>query len=185
VNRPYKYGNELNLRAAGDPSALSQALRRAIADVDSNIPVSNIRTLVERITDSAHDARAIAQLSGFFAVFALLLGAIGLYGVMAYNVSRRTREIGIRMAIGAQRHTVLRMVMRESLLVVTIGVALGIPAALGMGHFISSQLFGLSPRDPLTLTAASLLLTAASVVASYLPARRAAEIDPMVALRHE
>jgi predicted permease len=185
VNRPYKYGNELNLRAAGDPSALSQALRRAIADVDSNIPVSNIRTLVERISDSAHDARAIAQLSGFFAVFALLLGAIGLYGVMAYNVSRRTREIGIRMAIGAQRHTVLRMVMRESLLVVTIGVALGIPAALGMGHFISSQLFGLSPRDPLTLTAASLLLTAASVVASYLPARRAAEIDPMVALRHE
>jgi predicted permease len=184
-DRPYKYGNELNLRAAGDPSAMSQALRRAIADVDGNIPVSNIKTLTERISDSAHDAWAISQLSGFFAVFALLLGAIGLYGVMAYNVSRRTREIGIRMAIGAQRHTVLRMVMRESLLVVTIGVVLGIPAALAMGHFISSQLFGLSPRDPLTLTAASLLLIAASVVASYLPARRAAEIDPMVALRHE
>ncbi len=183
--RPYKYGNELNLRAAGDPTLLSQALQHTIADVDSNIPVSNIRTLAERISDSAHDARAIAQLSGFFAAFALLLGGIGLYGVMAYSVSRRTREIGIRMAIGAQRGTVLRMVMRESLVLVVLGIALGIPAAVGMGHFISSQLFGLSPRDPLTLAAASLLLVAASIVASYLPARRAAEIDPMVALRHE
>ncbi len=184
-DRPYKYGNELNLRVTGDPSALSETLRRAIADVDNKLPVSNIRTLVERISDSSREARAIAQLSGFFAVFALLLAAIGLYGVMAYNVSRRTREIGIRMAIGAQRHAVLRMVMRESLLVVMIGVAVGIPAALGMGHFISSQLFGLSPRDPLTLAAAALLLLAASVVASFLPARRAAEIDPMVALRYE
>jgi ABC-type antimicrobial peptide transport system permease subunit len=147
--------------------------------------VSNIKTLVERISDSSHDARAIAQLSGFFAVFALLLSVIGLYGVMAYNVSRRTREIGIRMAIGAQRQTVLRMVMRESLLVVMIGVILGIPVALSMGHLISSQLFGLSPRDPLTLAAAALLLLAASVIASYLPARRAAETDPMVALRYE
>jgi predicted permease len=184
-DRPYKYGNELNLRAADDPAALSQALRRAIAEIDGSIPVMSIKTLTERISDSSHDTRAIAQLSGFFAVFALLLGAIGLYGVMAYNVSRRTHEIGIRMAIGAQRHTVLRMVMRESLLVVMLGVVLGIPAALGMGHFISSQLFGLSPRDPVTLAAATLLLLAASVVASYLPARRAAEIDPMVALRHE
>jgi predicted permease len=184
-DRPYKYGNELNLRVAGDPGALSQALRRAIADVDSNIPVSNIQTLVERISDSSHDAKAIAQLSGFFAVFALLLSVIGLYGVMAYSVSRRTREIGIRMAIGAQRQTVLRMVMRESLLVVMIGVILGIPVSLSVGHLISSQLFGLSPRDPLTLAAAALLLLAASVIASYLPARRAAEIDPMVALRYE
>jgi predicted permease len=184
-DRPYKYGNELNLRVAGDPGALSQALGRAIADVDSNIPVSNIKTLVERISDSSHDARAIAQLSGFFAVFALLLSVIGLYGVMAYNVSRRTREIGIRMAIGAQRQTVLRMVMRESLLVVMIGVVLGIPVALSIGHLISSQLYGLSPRDPLTLAAAALLLLAASVIASYLPARRAAETDPMVALRYE
>jgi len=184
-DRPYKYGNELNLRVTGDASALSQALRRAIADVDKDIPVSNIKTLEERISDSSRDARAIAQLSGFFAVFALLLSAIGLYGVMAYNVSRRTREIGIRIAIGAQRQTVLWMVMRESLLVVMIGVILGIPVALGMGHFISSQLFGLSPRDPLTLAAAALFLVAASVVASYLPARRAAEIDPMIALRYE
>ncbi|HLJ89882.1 MAG TPA: ABC transporter permease, partial [Candidatus Angelobacter sp.] len=184
-DRPYQYGNELNLRAAGDPSVLSEALRHAVADVDRNIAVSSIRTLIERINDSTHDARAIAQLSGFFAAFALLLSAIGLYGVMAYSVSRRTREIGIRIAIGAQRRTVLRMVMRESLLVVVIGVAVGIPAALGMGHFISSQLFGLSPRDPLTLAAAAVLLLTASAIASYLPARRAAEIDPMVALRYE
>jgi len=183
--RPYTYANELNLRATVDPTVLSQALRRAIAEVDGNILVSNLRTMSERISDSEQYARAIAQLSAFFAVLALLLGAIGLYGVMEYNVSRRTHEIGIRMAIGAQPGTVLRMVMFESLLVVTIGVGVGIPAALGMGHFVSSQLFGLSPRDPLILALAALFLLVASILASYLPARRAAKVDPMVALRHE
>lgn len=182
---PYAYGSELNVRVAGDPTALSQSLRRAIAELDSKVPVFNITSLAQRVSDSAHDARAIARLSGFFGLLALVLASIGLYGVMAYNVSRRTREIGVRMAIGAEASHVLRMVMRESLLVVTIGVALGIPAALGMGRLISSQLYGLSPRDPITLTFSTLLLLVACALASYLPARRAARIDPMVALRHE
>ena len=184
-NRPYVYGNELNVRVAGDPNAFSESLRRAIADVDTKIPVFNISTLSERVSDSSHDARAIAQLSGFFGLLALMLAAIGLYGVMAYNVSRRTREIGVRMAIGAEGYHVLRMVMRESLLVVIIGLALGIPAALGMGRLVSSQLYDLSPRDPVTLALATVLLLIACVLAAYLPARRAARIDPMVALRHE
>ncbi|HEY6252087.1 MAG TPA: ABC transporter permease [Candidatus Angelobacter sp.] len=182
---PYAYGSELNVRVAGDPNALSQSLRRAITELDSKIPVFGITSLSQRVSDSAHDARAIAQLSGFFGLLALVLASIGLYGVMAYNVCRRTREIGVRMAIGAQAYDVLRMVMRESLLVVTIGVVLGIPAALGMGRLISSQLYGLSARDPITLVLATLLLVVACIMASYLPARRAARVNPMVALRHE
>ena len=182
---PYLYGNELNVRAAGDPNALAESVRRAIAEIDSKIPVFGVSNLSQRVSDSAHDARAIAQLSGFFGLLALVLAAIGLYGVMAYNVSRRTREIGVRMAIGAEAYHVLRMVMRESLLVVIIGVVLGIPAALGMGRLISSQLYNLSPRDPVTLALAIVLLLVACILAAYLPARRAARIDPMVALRHE
>jgi predicted permease len=182
---PYLYGNELNVRVAGDPIALSESLRRAIAEVDSKIPVFSFTTLTQRVNEAAHDARAIAQLSGFFGLLAMVLACVGLYGVMAYNVSRRTREIGVRMAIGANAANVLRMVMRESLLVVMIGIAIGIPAALGMGRLISNQLFGLSPRDPITLALSTLLLLIACILASYLPARRAARIDPMVALRHE
>jgi len=184
-DRPYVYGNELDLRVSGDLRAVSQALRHAIADVDSNIPISSIVPLTQRVSDSTRDAQAIAQLSSFFGIVALLLAAIGLYGVMAYGVSRRTHEIGIRVAVGAQPYNVLRMILGESLLVVTIGVALGIPAALAMGRVISSQLFGLSPHDPITLGLASLLLLIASMLASYVPARRAAKIDPMVALRRD
>lgn len=184
-DRPYVYGNELNVRVAGDPNALAQSLRRAIADLDNKIPVFGVMSLSQRISDSVSAVRAIAQLSGFFGLLALVLASIGLYGVMAYNVSRRTREIGVRMAIGAEAHHVLRMVMRESLLIVIIGLALGIPAALGMGRLVSSQLFGLSARDPITLAVAALLLLIACILAAWLPARRAARIDPMIALRHE
>ncbi|HVH85668.1 MAG TPA: FtsX-like permease family protein, partial [Terriglobales bacterium] len=184
-DRPYAYGNELDIRVAGDAAASSHAVLRAIADIDRNIPVSGITTLKQRVDDSARDARAVAQLSGLFGLLALVLAPIGLYGVMAHNVSRRTHEIGVRMAVGAQARDVLQMVLRESFLVVMTGIVFGIPAALGMGRIISSQLFGLSSRDSLTLAFSTLLLLIASIVASYLPARRAARTDPMVALRHE
>jgi ABC-type antimicrobial peptide transport system permease subunit len=122
----------------------------------------------QRVGDSNHETRAIAQLSGFFSLLALALASVGLYGVLASNVSRRTREIGLRMAVGAEDHHVLLMVMRESLLLVMIGIAAGIPVALGMGRLISSQLFGLSAHDPVTLVFATLLLLIACILASYL-----------------
>jgi predicted permease len=184
-NWPYAYGNELNVGVSGDVNALSDSLRRAIGEVDSRIPVYGIASLAQRVSDSTRDARAITQLSGFFGLLALVLASIGLYGVMAYNISRRTREIGVRIAIGAEAGHVLRMVMRESFLVVTIGIALGVPAALGIGRLISSQLYGLSAHDPITLLLAIALLLVSCILASYLPARRAARTDPMMALRHE
>lgn len=183
--RPYVYGNELNVRVARDPNALAQSLRRVIGEIDSKIPVFSVSSLSQRVSDSSRETRTIAQLSGFFSLLALALASVGLYGVLAYNVSRRTREIGLRMAIGAEAHHVLLMVMRESLLLVMIGIAAGVPVALAMGRLISSQLFGLSAQDPVTLVLATLLLLIACILASYLPARRAAQIDPMVSLRHE
>ena len=184
-DRPYTYGNELDVRATGDPAPTSKAVLRAIAEIDRTIPIGSITTLTQRVSDSTRDAKAVAQLSGIFGLLALLLASIGIYGVIAHNVSRRTHEIGVRMAVGAQARDVLHMVLRESLLVVMIGVIVGIPAAFGMGHVIASQLFGLSSRDSVTMMASTLLILSASLIASYLPARRAARTDPMIALRHE
>jgi ABC-type antimicrobial peptide transport system permease subunit len=184
-DRPYAYGNELDVRVAGNPVAIIHELQHAISEIDHNIPVFGITTLTQRIDDSTRDAKAAAQLSGLFGLLALLLASIGLYGVMAHNVSRRTHEIGVRMAVGAQAGDVEHMVLRESFLVVIVGIFLGIPAALGIGRLISSQLFGLSSHDSLTLVFSALLLLSASVIASYLPARRAARTNPIVALRHE
>jgi len=182
---PYVYGNDLEIRVAGEPGAAAQQVRRAIASGDRNIPVVSTTTLADLVSDSAHDARLIAQLSSLFGLLAVLLAAIGLYGVMAYDVMRRTGEIGIRMALGAEAGRVLWMVMSESLLVVALGIALGVPAALGLGRLVSSQLFDLSPGDPVTLIIATLLLIVTSALASYIPARRAAKVDPMVSLRYE
>ena len=129
--------------------------------------------------------RLIAFLSSFFTLIALLLASIGLYGVMAYAVARRTSEIGIRMALGAEHRSILRMVMRETLLLVTIGVAIGVFAALASTRLVSSMLFGLEPTDPVTLVAATGVMLAVAACAGYLPARRASRVDPMVALRYE
>jgi ABC-type lipoprotein release transport system permease subunit len=182
---PGEPADDLELRVAGDPASAGQDVRRAVSDIDRNIMVASVRPLRELVEESAHDARLIAELSSFFGVLALVLAAIGLYGVMAYSVLERTNEIGIRMAIGARTGDVLWMVMRESLIVVAPGVVLGVPLALGLGRLVSSQLFALSPGDPVTLIAAALLLAIASALAAYVPARRATKVDPMVALRHE
>ena len=182
---PGEYADDLELRVAGDPKSAGQDVRRAVADIDPNIMVASVRPLRDLVESDTHDARLIAQLASFFGLLALLLAAIGLYGVMAYSVLRRTGEIGVRVALGADPRNVFGMVLRESLLVVVTGVLLGVPVALGCGSLVASQLFGLSPRDPVTLGGAALLLLAASAVASYVPARRATEVDPMVALRYE
>lgn len=171
--------------AAGDPAALVPLLRAAVGEVDPNLPVASPRRLADVVASSVSLPRLIMQLLGAFAVLALLLAAIGIYGLTAYAVARRTREIGVRMALGARAHDVRRLVIGRGLGLTGLGVGLGLLIALAVGRLISSLLYGISPADPGTLavTAAILLLTAA--VACWLPARRAARLDPVTALRDE
>ena len=129
--------------------------------------------------------RLISQLATFFSLLALSLACVGLYGIMTYNVLHRTNEIGIRVALGAQSGGILWMVLRESLLLLITGIAIGVPATLAVTRFVKSQLFGLSPFDVTTMTTAVITIAAVIIVAAYIPARRAAKVDPMVALRHE
>jgi ABC-type antimicrobial peptide transport system permease subunit len=137
------------------------------------------------VDDSAESEIALAKLSTFFAGLALLLACIGLYGVMSYTVAGRTREIGMRMALGAQRGDVIRMVLREAMMLVLIGLAVGIPLALASSRALHSLLFGLNSADPISLTLVVLLLAFVAAIAGMMPARRAAKVDPMVALRYE
>jgi ABC-type antimicrobial peptide transport system permease subunit len=145
----------------------------------------NTKTVAQVISQELVEERVTAMLSGFFAVLALLLASIGLYGLMSYAVTRRTREIGIRVALGAQRESVLWIVLRETLVLALFGIAIGIPSALAATRLIATMLFGLSPSDLPTITGVSLLLLLVALFAGYLPARRASSIDPMDALRTE
>jgi ABC-type antimicrobial peptide transport system permease subunit len=160
-------------------------VRRVIQDVDKNLPVTSIHTLSEQVKDRLNKEYLIARLSSLFGILALVLACVGLYGVQAYGVARRTNEIGIRMALGAHRRRVLWMILRESLALVGIGVAIGLPMAFAATRLISSQLYGVNPTDPSTMTAATVVLAAIAVFAGYIPARRATRVDPMVALRYE
>jgi ABC-type antimicrobial peptide transport system permease subunit len=137
------------------------------------------------LDDSLVEERLVASLSGIFGVLALLLACIGLYGLMAYAVNRRTGEIGLRMALGAERARIAGMIVRETLLLAGCGLVIGVPVAAFASRLMASQLFGVKPGDPLTIAGASVLMGAVTVVASYLPARRAASVDPMQALRSE
>ena len=173
------------LRSAGDQSSIGSAIRKAIADVNRSLPIVRIRTLNQQIDLRLTTPRLIAQLSSFFGGLALLMSAIGLYGVMSYAMSRRTSEIGIRMALGASQINVLRMVLRETVGLVAIGMAIGLPAAIGAARLVQNRLFGLSPTDPVTLVLALAIILSVTVVAGFVPARRAALVDPMTALRSE
>ncbi len=175
----------LVIRTAGGQQAVLAAIRREVQAVSKDLPVLSARTLSELVDQSLIQERLITVLSSFFGAVAALLASIGLYGIMAYAVARRTNEIGIRMALGAQKGDVIRLVLQETLLLVLSGIVLGVPAALAAARLVSSRLFGLTPADPLTITAATLLLLAVAVLAGYLPARRASRVDPMVALRYE
>ena len=179
------YANCLQIRAAGDPAKVSEEVRRTLAGIDSNLPILNIRTVREQVGRFLNHEELISQLSVFFAALALLLACVGLYGMMSYNVMRRTNEIGIRMALGAQSGGVLWMVLEECLLLLGIGVAVGIPVTVAAGRLVRSQLFGLSPSDPFTVAGAIFCVSAVTLLAAYLPARRASRLDPAVALRFE
>jgi predicted permease len=175
----------IEARAATDPASLAAGIRRLIQQADSRLPVFDVKTLTEQVDESLVEDRLVASFSSVFGLLALLLASVGLYGVMAHAVSRRTNEIGVRMALGAQPRQILAMVMRESLLLVIVGVAAGLPLAMGASRLIRSELYGLNPADPFTLSMTTLLLLGVAGLAGYLPARRATRVDPLVALRYE
>jgi predicted permease len=173
------------VRTAGNPTSLVPAVRRVVRDLDPELPLTNVKSQVEQTSHAAMQQKLFAQIASFFGLLALLLACVGLYGTMSYAVARRTNEIGIRMALGARRRQVLWMVLRESLKMIGIGVAIGVPLALGSMRLVSSQLYGLKSTDPLTITAAAVVLAVVALLAGYFPARRATKVDPMVALRYE
>ena len=175
----------LYVRTVGDPAKVTSAIRREVLAVDANVPIYNVRTLEAQLDESLSQERLVATLSSWFGAFALLLASIGLYGVLAYSVTSRTNEIGLRMALGAERGGVIWVVLREAVLLVGMGVAMGVPLAIALARSVSSLLYGLKPTDSPTISAAVVLLIAVATTASYLPARRASRVDPMVALRYE
>lgn len=179
------HGAYFELRTASDPTALIPAIRHVLSDVDSNVPILNIATQSEMTDRLIFNERMVALLSSLFASLALVLVCIGLYGLLSYEVSRRTREIGIRTALGAHRGDVIRLVVGQGITLALIGIGIGIAAALGATRYLQSMLYGIRPDDPVTLVASGFLLIIVGLLACYLPARRAAKVDPMVALRYE
>ena len=175
----------LVVRTAGDPNAITPEIRKVLSSMDPDAPLYEVRTLADYLALDLGRARFQAVLLGLFAGIALLLTAIGLYGVMAYTVAQRTQEIGIRVALGASRGGVLRMILARAVAITSLGLLIGIVGAFALTRLLSSLLYQVKPVDPLTFTAVSLLLAGTSTLASYFPARRAARVDPMVALRYE
>ncbi|HKW62769.1 MAG TPA: ABC transporter permease [Candidatus Acidoferrum sp.] len=173
------------VRTFADAGSVSAALRSAVQGIAPSLPAISIRSMSGLVDDTLQTDRFIEQLSGFFGLLAVLLASVGLYGVMAYTVARRTRDIGIRMALGAAPANVLWQVLRESLVLVIAGIAIGVPAALAGGRLVRTMLFGLGFADPVVIVSAAALLAIVAALAAFLPARRASRVDPMVALRYE
>ena len=175
----------LEIRTVGDPSGLSDAVRNEIKSYNSGLPITNLRTLDRLIDGSISNEIIIAKLSTFFGVLALILASIGLYGVMSYTIAGRTRELGVRIALGAQRTDVLRMVLKEAMLLVVVGIAVGVPLSIASSRVIASMLYGLKWYDPVAMAIVIVLLAVVGAFAGFVPARRATKVDPMVALRYE
>jgi len=173
------------VRTLADPEIVSREIRAGVAETNPGLPALRITTLTSLVDGSINTDVFIARLSSVLGLLALVLAGIGLYGLMAYTVSRRTREIGIRMALGARPGSVLRQVMNETLLLVLFGVVIGVPSAIGLARLIRTLLFGVGAGDPVAIGGAMLVLAAIAVFAGFLPARRAARVDPMIALRYE
>ncbi|MBI1787102.1 MAG: ABC transporter permease [Acidobacteria bacterium] len=173
------------IRTFADPNSMVRTVRREVELVDRGLAILNVSPLGELLDRTLTQERLIAQLCTLFGLLALVLACVGLYGVLSYSIARRTNEIGIRMALGALPSSVLGAVLRETLLVVAIGIAAGIPASFALTRLVSSKLYGLKATDPLTIVAAGVVLIAAAMLAGYLPARRASRVDPLIALRYE
>jgi putative ABC transport system permease protein len=175
----------LALRTTGDPRALVGAVRSAIAAVDKDLPLYNVRTMDDVLERSLASRRASMELLALFAAAALLLASIGLYGVVSYSVSQRTHEFGVRMAMGARERDVLRLVLGRAARLAVLGLGLGFAAALALSRVLATLVFGITVTDPVTFGAVGLILLAVALLASYLPARRAARLSPVSALRYE
>jgi putative ABC transport system permease protein len=178
-------GMSLAIRTAGRPENLIAAVRNQVRELDPDLPVTRIMLMTEVISRSVWQPRLYTALFGVFAVVALILATVGIYGVMSYSVTQRSREIGLRMALGAQRQDVLRLVVGQGIVLAAIGVGVGLVTAIAMTRLMSSLLFGVTATDPITFAAVSVLLTGVALGACFIPARRAAKVDPMVALRYE
>ena len=180
-----QYIGSVELRVAGKPENLEGVVRRTLADIDPNLTVLNVMSMREQVERNFNGETLIARLTELFGLLALILACVGLYGVTAYSVARRTNEIGIRMALGADRQNVAVMVLRGTLLQLGIGLAIGIPVALASSRLIANQLYGVKTYDPVILGFAVFVLSACALLAGLIPARRAASIEPMQALRTE
>jgi predicted permease len=185
MNSPYLGGMTIYARTLGEPDQLMASIRAKVREMDANLPIYAMRSMETQISNSLSTERMIASLSTVFGFVATMLAIIGLYGVMSYSVAQRTREIGIRMALGAEQGKVIGMVMREVLTLIAIGVGVGVPAALLLTRVVKSQLYGLEAHDPWTLGLATGLLAMVACAAGYIPAFRASRVDPMKALRYE
>jgi putative ABC transport system permease protein len=175
----------LVLRTASDPATVTSAVKTEVQALDRDLPVYSPKTMQERVSESAAAPRFRTLLLALFAALALVLAAVGIYGVISYSVTQRTHEIGIRMALGAGRRDILKMVVGRGVLLTMIGVGIGLAGAFILTRIMASLLFGVSATDPVTYTVVSVLLVAVAFLACYIPARRATKVDPMVALRYE
>jgi len=185
LQHDFSLSPSITIRAAGDPTLLVSSIRGILAQIDKNVPMARVMTMNEIMSSSVAQPRLEAILLGFFGSLALLLAGIGIYGVIAYSVSQRTSEIGIRMALGASRFSVLRMVLSQGLRLASMGLGIGLVLALALTRLMSGILFGISPTDPATFVAILVILAIIALLACFLPARRATRVDPMVALRYE
>ncbi|HEX2463532.1 MAG TPA: FtsX-like permease family protein, partial [Thermoanaerobaculia bacterium] len=182
---PFMQPKDLAVRTAADPLTVLASVRSAIWSVDPAQPIAQVRIMADYVDDDLAPHRLQAQLTGAFAVFALLLASVGVYGVLSYAVAQRRHEMGLRMALGAQRGDLVRWVVARGLRPVLAGVAVGLGVAYGLAHLIAGLLYDVRPRDPMTFAIAAATLLAVAALASWLPARRASRIDPLSALRAE
>ena len=191
---PYVYGSfaqsysprmTMQVRTAGDPKSLMRALEKEVESLDPNVAITGLTTLADLRQTPLFPSRAMAMVSSLFGLLAVGLTALGLYGILSYSVSQRKREVGIRMALGAQTADIFKLIIRQGLAITLIGIGVGLIGSLALTRFLSSLLFGISPTDPLTFAVIALLLMGVALVACFVPARRATKVDPMIALRHE